>query len=114
MSRAETYSYGQGKVYLAERLPSGEIGVQRWVGDVSELSISLNVEDLTHKESYSGNRQEVRKIITANASSASSLIASSISALASSLDELSTIAIVVSTALGVRLLFRPNGTAREQ
>ncbi|MFC0945377.1 tape measure protein [Pasteurella multocida] len=39
-----------------------------------------------------------------NASSASSLIASSISALASSLDELSTIAIVVSTALGVRLL----------
>ncbi|MDY0578158.1 tape measure protein [Pasteurella multocida] len=39
-----------------------------------------------------------------NASSASSLIASSISALASSLDELGTIAIVVSTALGVRLL----------
>ncbi|WP_330453446.1 hypothetical protein V0I11_07850 [Pasteurella multocida] len=65
MSRAETYSYGQGKVYLAERLAGGEIGAQRWVGDVSELSISLNVEDLTHKESYSGNRQEVRKIITA-------------------------------------------------
>ncbi|MDG2540993.1 hypothetical protein [Pasteurella multocida] len=65
MSRAETYSYGQGKVYLAERLPSGEIGAQRWVGDVSELSISLNVEDFPHKESYSGNRQEVRKIITA-------------------------------------------------
>ncbi|MFC0956133.1 tape measure protein [Pasteurella multocida] len=39
-----------------------------------------------------------------NASSASSLIASSISALASSLDELGAIAIVVSTALGVRLL----------
>ncbi len=39
-----------------------------------------------------------------NALSASSLIASSISALASSLDELGTIAIVVSTALGVRLL----------
>ncbi|HDR1236370.1 TPA: tape measure protein [Pasteurella multocida] len=39
-----------------------------------------------------------------NASSASSLIASSISALADSLDELGAIAIVVSTALGVRLL----------
>ncbi|WP_276224832.1 tape measure protein [Pasteurella multocida] len=39
-----------------------------------------------------------------NASSASSLIASSISALASSLDELGAIAIVVSAALGVRLL----------
>ncbi|GJJ80627.1 hypothetical protein PcPA57_13470 [Pasteurella canis] len=65
MSRAETYSYGQGKVYLAELLPSGDISAQRWVGDVSELGISLNVEDFPHKESYSGNRQEVRKIITA-------------------------------------------------
>ncbi|WP_018652021.1 hypothetical protein [Actinobacillus capsulatus] len=62
--RNETYSYGQGKVYLAERLPGGAIGAQRWVGDVSELSVSLTVEDFTHKESYSGNRQEVRKIIT--------------------------------------------------
>ncbi|AKO47557.1 hypothetical protein A6041_04610 [[Haemophilus] ducreyi] len=64
MARNETYSYGQGKVYLAERLPNGQAGAFRWVGDVSELNVSLTVEDFTHKESYSGNRQEVRKIIT--------------------------------------------------
>ncbi|MDP8171614.1 hypothetical protein QJU96_10000 [Pasteurella skyensis] len=64
MSRQETYSYGQGAVYLAPRLPNGEAGTFRWVGDVSELSVSLSVEDFTHKESYSGQRQEVRKIIT--------------------------------------------------
>ncbi len=62
--RAEKYSYGQGAVYLAERLPDGSAGVYRWVGDVSELSIALSVEEFTHKESYSGQRQEVRKIIT--------------------------------------------------
>nr|DAI22390.1 MAG TPA: major tail protein [Caudoviricetes sp.] len=60
----ETYSYSQGKVFLAKRLPSGEVGPQRWVGDVSELTISLSVEDLTHKESYSGAKQEVKKIVT--------------------------------------------------
>lgn len=64
MARVETYSYGQGKLYLANRDSSGNIGAQRWVGDVSELSVSLTVEDFTHKESYSGSRQEVRKIIT--------------------------------------------------
>lgn len=62
--RQETYSYGQGRVLVAHRLPNGQPGPFRWVGDVSELSIALNVEDFTHKESYSGNRLEVRKIIT--------------------------------------------------
>ncbi|MGZ3081734.1 phage tail tube protein [[Haemophilus] ducreyi] len=62
--RTETYSYGQGAVYLAERLPNGQPGAFRWVGDVSELSVSLSVEEFTHKESYSGQRQEVKKIIT--------------------------------------------------
>lgn len=62
--RTESYSYGQGEVYLAERLPNGQAGAFRWVGDVSELSVSLSVEEFTHKESYSGQRQEVRKIIT--------------------------------------------------
>ena len=42
----------------------GNIGAQRWVGDVSELSISLTVESFEHSESYSGTRQKVRKIIT--------------------------------------------------
>lgn len=64
MARQESYSYGQGKVYLAERLPDGTPGTARWVGDVSELSVSFSVEDLTHKESYSGQRLEVRKLIT--------------------------------------------------
>ncbi|WP_427833615.1 hypothetical protein [Actinobacillus pleuropneumoniae] len=62
--RTESYSYGQGAVYLAERLPNGQPGAFRWLGDVSELSVSLSVEEFTHKESYSGQHQEVKKIIT--------------------------------------------------
>ena len=64
MAHVETYSYGQGKLYLAVRDAMGNIGAQRWVGDVSELSISLTVESFEHSESYSGTRQKVRKIIT--------------------------------------------------
>lgn len=64
MAHVETYSYGQGKIYLAERLPNGEPKNLRWVGDVSEASISLSTEEFTHKESYSGQRLEVRKIPT--------------------------------------------------
>ena len=61
--RSETYSYGQGKVFLGENRGADK-PILRWVGDVSELSISLSVEEFTHKESYSGQRQEVRKLIT--------------------------------------------------
>ncbi len=64
MAHVETYSYGQGKLYLAVRDATGKVGAQRWVGDVSELSISLSVESFEHTESYSGARQKVRKIIT--------------------------------------------------
>ncbi|TYB11823.1 hypothetical protein [Aggregatibacter actinomycetemcomitans] len=64
MTNNETYSYGQGKVFLAERLPNGEPKNLRWVGDVSEASISLTTESFEHKESYSGQRLEVRKINT--------------------------------------------------
>lgn len=67
MSRTETYSYGQGKISLAERLPNGNPGAFRWVGDVSEATISLSVEEFTHQESYSGQKNEVRKIITSKA-----------------------------------------------
>ena len=35
MAHVETYSYGQGKLYLAVRDASGFVGEQRWVGDVS-------------------------------------------------------------------------------
>lgn len=62
--RQESYSYGQGAVFLAKRHADGATAPFRWVGDVSELSISFSIEDFTHKESYSGQRQEVRKIIT--------------------------------------------------
>lgn len=71
MARNETYSYGQGRVYLAERLPNGEPKNLRWVGDVSEASLSLSTEEFTHKESYSGQRQEVRKINTGKSGEAS-------------------------------------------
>ena len=64
MARVETYSYGQGRVYLARRTPAGVIGTQRWIGDVSALNVKFTVEDFAHKESYSGQRLEVRKIIT--------------------------------------------------
>ncbi|WP_208937331.1 hypothetical protein [[Haemophilus] ducreyi] len=36
--RTETYSYGQGAVYLAERLPNGQAGAFRWVGDVNQTA----------------------------------------------------------------------------
>ena len=64
MAHVETYSYGQGKLYLAVRTATGNVGAQRWVGDVSELSISLSVDSFEHTESYSGTRQKVRKIPT--------------------------------------------------
>ncbi|ECG5643234.1 hypothetical protein E1K64_15940 [Salmonella enterica subsp. enterica serovar Poona] len=60
----ETYYYGQGKVYLAQRNASGRPGAYRWVGDVSKLELALSVENLTHKESYSGQRATTRRIVT--------------------------------------------------
>lgn len=60
VQRVETYSYGQGSVYLAPRLPNGRPGAWRWIGDVSVLNLALTVEKLSHKESYSGQRATVR------------------------------------------------------
>ncbi|MFT0531603.1 hypothetical protein ACMHYJ_02040 [Castellaniella hirudinis] len=64
----ETYYYGQGRVSVASRTrnESGQydIGAWRWVGDVSELTFSMEIEEFTHKESYSGMRRSVRKIRT--------------------------------------------------
>lgn len=57
----ETYYYGQGRIFLAERDAStGVPGAYRWVGDVSAFSIKLAVEKVEHKESYSGQRALVR------------------------------------------------------
>src|SRR5690606_21948000 len=57
----ETYYYGQGRIFLAERdATTGVPGAYRWVGDVSAFSIKLAVEKVEHKESYSGQRALVR------------------------------------------------------
>ena len=64
MAQSETYYYGQGKVYLARRLPNGKPGATRWIGDVSALSLALTVERVSHKESYSSNRGTVRSFIS--------------------------------------------------
>lgn len=55
----EQYFYGQGKVLLAP-LVNGVPGVFRWVGDVSSLRLSMEVEKVEHKESYSGQKALVR------------------------------------------------------
>lgn len=65
MARQETYYYGQGKVFLAERDPiTGAPGVYRWIGDCDALSLALEVESFDHKESYSGQRASVRRLYT--------------------------------------------------
>ncbi len=50
------YFSGQGRVYLAQRDASGNPLSLRWVGNVPDLKISLNVETIEHKESHSGQR----------------------------------------------------------
>lgn len=57
----DTYYYGQGRIYLAERdATTGVAGTPRWVGDVSAFSVKLAVEKVEHKESFSGQRALVR------------------------------------------------------
>lgn len=51
-----SYFSGQGRVFVGPRTPTGEPGALRWVGNVPDLKISLSVETLEHKESYSGQR----------------------------------------------------------
>lgn len=50
------YFSGQGRVYLAARDTNGKPLALRWVGNVPDLKVSLNVETIEHKESYSGQR----------------------------------------------------------
>lgn len=68
----ETYYYGQGKVYLAPRDENGKPGAWRWIGDVSALQVAMTVESFSHKESYSGQRAEVRRLITSKEASVTS------------------------------------------
>ena len=62
MATPETYYYGQGKVFLAKRNAAGIALSQRWVGDVSQLQITVETDKITHEESYSGNSVTVRTI----------------------------------------------------
>lgn len=57
------YFSGQGRVYLAQRDTTGNPLSLRWVGNVPDLKISLNVETIEHKESYSGQRLTDLQII---------------------------------------------------
>lgn len=62
MNTPETYYYGQGRLFLAERDAFGNPLSLRWLGDVSALSITVETEQITHEESYSGNSTTVRSI----------------------------------------------------
>src|SRR5690606_37187895 len=55
---AEKYYFGQGRVRIA---PYGS-QAHRWVGDVSSLTASFEVQNIDHFESYSGQRNRVRRI----------------------------------------------------
>jgi hypothetical protein len=50
------YFSGQGRVYIGTRDTNGNPQAMRWLGNVPELRVSLNVETIEHKESYSGQR----------------------------------------------------------
>lgn len=50
------YFSGQGRVYIGARDSNGNPQAMRWLGNVPELKVSLNVETIEHKESYSGQR----------------------------------------------------------
>ncbi|GAB4483863.1 MAG: hypothetical protein OHK0044_33300 [Burkholderiaceae bacterium] len=50
------YFSGQGRVYIGTRDANGNPQSMRWLGNVPELKVSLNVETIEHKESYSGQR----------------------------------------------------------
>lgn len=55
----EQYYFGQGRVFS---LRAGATANKwRWWGDVSKLSLTAELEKVTHKESYSGNKGTVRE-----------------------------------------------------
>lgn len=60
----ETYYYGQGKVYLARRDINGRAGAWRWLGDVSELAITLAFEQKISKISRRGRLFNSRRYIS--------------------------------------------------
>ena len=55
MAAQDLFSF-QGKVYLAQRQPSGKPGPLRWVGNAPQLQLALEVQNSDKTESFSGNR----------------------------------------------------------
>lgn len=55
---------GQGPVFAADRDGSGNPTDFAWVGNVSDATMGLSTDTLTHKESYTGNRTTDARIIT--------------------------------------------------
>lgn len=48
------YFRGQGKLYIGTRDSLGNPQALRWVGNVPELKLGLTVDNIEHKESFSG------------------------------------------------------------
>ncbi|MBT7443244.1 MAG: hypothetical protein HN790_04680, partial [Methylococcales bacterium] len=61
----ENYTYsGQGIVMMAERDNKGQPKGFRSIGSVSELTISLEVNNVELKESYTGQRSVLKQLRT--------------------------------------------------
>ncbi|NDP58004.1 MAG: hypothetical protein GZ090_01415 [Oxalobacteraceae bacterium] len=58
------YYLGQGKLYIAARSAAGLPMPLRWLGDVSDAKLALKVDNVEHKESYTGQRLTAKKIVT--------------------------------------------------
>ncbi|GGK08567.1 hypothetical protein [Luteimonas terricola] len=69
MPNLEYYYYGQGEVMIARILP-GQPLKWRKAWDVSALTLACAVESFTHRESMSGSKSEVRKMVTARTGTA--------------------------------------------
>jgi hypothetical protein len=55
---------GQGPAFWSPRNASGDPTVYNWFGNASEATVGLATETLTHKESYTGQRNVDARIIT--------------------------------------------------
>lgn len=65
MAQLDYYYFGQGKVWSRRLTPT--LQKWRWWGDVSELTAGFEVEKVSHKESYSGNKGLARDFAVSKA-----------------------------------------------
>lgn len=63
------YFRGQGKLYIGTRDALGNPQALRWVGNVPELKLGLQVDNIEHKESYSGQSLTDLKIVKGKSTS---------------------------------------------